>query len=1018
MFSPNLTLKQFIKQVPKCDSSTNLEQLLAIFNDSQAQIVAVVDQQQSLLGTLQLKSLIPYLLQRLLPQNLNSQKIFNLSQLPISSLIKSTILLKGEMSVEAFWLYLQTHKGNSKEHCNYALVDEEERFLGFLDSWLLVKSLLPLAIQNPEPFTTAPINITQAIKLLEQLPLPLMLESPEGEVLSQNYTWRSQIGEQHNQELVRPMASMSAISAPTLDHRSPLAVGTAVNRWCSLAQNQEDSLEQQNTPSHLAFQIANEQRLEERDCQVQDHFNNRENFSSYSRVTRTKTEGAWQFDRLPFYLHDLQQHNNTLNYSRYNHPLWLVVATDVTEQQQLCKELAAKNADLIQLNRLKDEFLACISHELKSPLTAVVGLSSLLKEQRLGELNQRQARYAGLVYQSGRHLMTLVNDILDLTRLETGQLKLNPDVVKIRTVCERAYQQALPQQSTENSQDNSQQHQPQFNLEIEQGLEMIVADELRLRQMLSHLLDNALKFTQNGGEFGLKVSLWEGWIAFTVWDTGIGIPADSQHLIFQKFQQLENPLSRQFEGTGLGLVLTQRLAHAHGGDISFTSQPGQGSQFTLLLPPTPPSDNLNQSSEQDFPDANHNCLVLVIEAVPKYIEDSTEQLRNLGYRVVIARSGTEALEKARQLQPRAILLNPLLPLLSGWDVLTLLKADSQTKDIPVLITATRADKKRAEQNNADGFLNLPIAKQTLKKSLACLGELPNLELKGLTILRLNPNPSQGDWINSSFESALSRYSSHLNYRILEADDLEQAEIIARVWKPDVMLLDGVELENPYNYLQSLSQYSYIASLPLVTLDHKNTQAANQIPGLSVFPCLVPFQEQNIPALIQVIQVAAGMNPQQNILVFGEWGREGLAERLNLQLSVSGSSDGEWLQALTHYLQTAGLKTSLSHSWTEVESQIEHQSISLLLLYLENVTLSPSLVAGLKRLATQEIKPQILLLDCRYQEQDLKSVDSQLESLLESVATKIIRGRSQPTSKLLEQINQMFGEWSPVESKIT
>ena len=1015
MFIPNLTLQQFIRQVPQCDYQTNLEQALAIFDNSQEQAVAVVDQQQYLLGTLRLNSLVPYLLRQLLPQNLNYDRASSFCELPVSSLIEPAILVKAQMSVREFWLYLQTHKDGLRNDCNYALVDEEDKFIGFLDSWLLVKSLLNLAVTHPEPSTSEPISLSQAIELLEQLPLPLMLESTEGELISQNYTWRSQIGEQHNEELVRVTTGTGTIVTPPLDSSSPLTVGTAVNRWCSLAQNQEISLEVANELTHTNLSLAQKQKLEETNFQGRKGVSNWDNFSTYPNLTRKKVEGAWQFERLPFYLHATQQGNDSLQHRRYNRPMWLVVATDVTEQQQLCKELAAKNADLIQLNRLKDEFLACISHELKSPLTAVVGLSSLLKEQRLGELNQRQARYAGLVYQSGRHLMTLVNDILDLTRLETGQLKLNPDAVKIRTVCERAYQQVLPQKPKEDNPENPLQHLPKFTLEIEQGLEMIVADELRLRQMLTHLLDNALKFTQNGGEIGLKVGLWEGWIAFTVWDTGIGIPTDSQHLIFQKFQQLENPLSRQFEGTGLGLVLTQRLAHAHGGDISFTSHPGEGSQFTLLLPPTPPFDRFNQTLEQNFPDTNHNRLVLVIEVVPQYIESSTEQLRNFGYRVVIARSGTEALEKARQLQPRAILLNPLLPLLSGWDVLTLLKADSQTKDIPVLVTATRADKKRAEQNNADGFLSLPISEEALQKSLARLGELPDVDLQGLTILRLNPNPSKDNWIDSSFEMALSHYSSHLNYRILEAEDLEQAEIIARVWKPNVMLLDSAELENPHTYLQSLSQYSYIASLPLITFDPINTQAANQIQGLSVFPCLVPSQEQSIPALIQVIQVAAGMNPQQNILVFGEWGPEGFAENLNLELSDLGTSGGEWLQALTHYLQTAGLKTSLCHSWKEVESQIEHQTISLLLLYLGNVTPSPHLVAGLEKIAARGVKPQILLLDCRHQEQNMRAANPQLELLLESLATKIIRGHSQSTKELLEQINQMLGEWSSIRN---
>ena len=268
----------------------------------------------------------------------------------------------------------------------------------------------------------------------------------------------------------------------------------------------------------------------------------------------------------------------------------------------------------------------------------------------------------------------------------------------------------------------------------------MVADELRLRQMLVHLLSNAFKFTEISGEIGLRVSRWEGWIAFTVWDTGIGIPEHQQHLIFQKFQQLENPLTRQFEGTGLGLVLTRALARLHGGDVSFLSREGKGSQFTLLLPPSPPTTGFTESeiaSRTDTDNQNINTqrvttsarqhvntntqhhptcsqrLVLVVEAVARYIEDLTEQLKGLGYRVVIARSGTEAVEKARRLQPKAIFLNPLLPLLSGWDVLTLLKSDAATRHIPVIVTATAAEKEQAFAKQADGFLSLPVEHQSL-----------------------------------------------------------------------------------------------------------------------------------------------------------------------------------------------------------------------------------------------------------------------------------------------------------------
>jgi signal transduction histidine kinase len=244
----------------------------------------------------------------------------------------------------------------------------------------------------------------------------------------------------------------------------------------------------------------------------------------------------------------------------------LVLAQDLTEQQQLARELTAKNADLVQLNRLKDEFLACISHELKTPLTAVLGLSTLLKDQTLGELNNRQVRYAQLIYQSSRHLMAVVNDILDLTRIETGQLELLFEPVNIEAVCRRAFEQAKQARMIEHKMGEPLTEDvldAQFTLEIEPGLDVLVADEIRLRQMLLNLLSNALKFTEIGHPIGLKVNHWGGWIAFTVWDTGIGIAAEKQHLVFQKFQQLENPLTRQFEGAGLGLVLTRRLARLH-----------------------------------------------------------------------------------------------------------------------------------------------------------------------------------------------------------------------------------------------------------------------------------------------------------------------------------------------------------------------------------------------------------------------------------------------------------------------
>ncbi|MCL1469456.1 hybrid sensor histidine kinase/response regulator [Argonema antarcticum] len=784
--------------------------------------------------------------------------------------------------------------------------------------------------------------------------------------------------------------------------------------------------------------------------------------------------------------------------------LWLVLAQDVTEEQQVAKELAAKNADLLQLNRLKDEFLACISHELKTPLTAVLGLSSLLKDRLLGPLNDRQLRYTRLIYHSARHLMTVINDILDLTRMETGQLDLTFAIVDIQSVCDRAYEQARKQHSGKNKTEEEEQIdrdlEPNFTLSIESGLDTLIADELRLRQMLVNLLSNALKFTEASGSIGLRVSRWEGWIAFTVWDTGIGIPDEKQHLIFQKFQQLENPLTRQFDGTGLGLVLTQRLTRLHGGDVTFISNQGSGSEFTLLLPPSPPSDRLDtqdedweaeegaREEEQNLstsPGPKHyplphsqSRLVLIVEATPVLIENLTNQLLGLGYRVVIARSGTEALEKARRLQPCTIFLNPLLPLLSGWDVLTLLKASAQTQHIPVIVTATRAEKNYAYSKRADDFLSLPVELDTLRKSLELLAKSAKDSEKGsdksasLTILRLiadaTTDSAQGrssaentDNLDRHLTSSpplshLSHLLHQYNYRILEADDQEQAELLARIWHPQVVLLDG-NITEPLAYLEHLSQYTALANLPLVTLDEKTTEAALKVKGrheslpLQVFPCLTARGSLlEASTLLQAIQVAAGMTYKRSILVadismlpdlnerFGSKLEQQTGESTCLQpsgqyegkptmpeMAASNKKRAQWLQALIQYLQTAGFKGVLGHSWEEVLQQVQHRSVDLLLIHLGDSIANPALLNELYTLKQFASRPPILVLARRSNEEALASEDinsspssrapslgsvaSSLEfpAVLGEVATRILPA-SLSMEELLEQIRHALG----------
>jgi signal transduction histidine kinase/CheY-like chemotaxis protein len=943
------------------------------------------------------------------------------------------------------------------------------------------------------------------VQLLERLPWPLMLQTSTGEVVTQNPAWWQQLGVLKDPEGVRQQ--VEAILTPAVVRKPEYTTAKVISSTTTkpndsyyqaqptaipvLASDSDNTVVRSKltTPDANTLHDLPPHLSTPRDATDASTNSNRCFLDSQQGTctcvveVQSGQERVWQFAKIPLDSPDLKTISSEPGIVTST-DLWLMLATDVTEQQQLSKELAAKNADLIQLNRLKDEFLACISHELKTPLTAVLGLSRLLVDQQLGKLNERQARYAGLIHQSGRHLMSVVNDILDLTRMESGQMELMLAGVNIRTVCDRALSEAkaMHTQSRKTTvapptPTTAKEHQ--FTLSIEPGLEEIVADEFRLRQMLVHLLSNAFKFTETGGDIGVRVNRWEGWVAFTVWDTGIGIPEHQQHLIFQKFQQLENPLTRQFEGTGLGLVLTRALARLHGGDVSFLSREGQGSQFTLLLPPTPPhkigagehsheiatessyypppalnplAPTANPHSLVSTSPTNRNSLILIVEAVARYIEDLTEPLTALGYRV--ARSGCEAVEKARRLQPKAIFLNPLLPLLSGWDVLTLLKSDSLTRSIPVIVTATAAEKEQAFANRADGFLSLPVQQQVLTPLLESLCTIPEpkpqntvheatVDNTPLRILRLVNH--QGDALN--FHPFLQQH------RVIEVDDIEQAELLARVWQFDVVLLDA-EMPTAETCLQKLKANPRLASLPLVTCDVATTQAASQVAGLSVFPCLTQHSADNsnndkqVDTLLSVLQIAASICCPPSILVVDlallpdlpdtkykraasgdgyNRGSVGASAKLDSDRSGKGASLGEltadentpfpsqslksptisrgseWFQALIQYLQTAGLKATMGRSWAELLQQLRHESVDLLLICLGETKTRKEVFLALKALGQLPFKlPPVLVLDQR-RNPDI-SDEGSLENVVGAIASQILP-RSVSMEDLLNHINQ-------------
>src|SRR6476661_1571935 len=1025
------SLKNFIEPVPLCLQTGALESLQSIFSSCNCDRVAIVNEQLQPLGLVYLRSLWAWGADR---TNDGQQP---LSESPIALTDASGQFLGMLDSLSL----LQFAALNSGSLCSLTEPATAVKEIELRPVSEAMATALDAQVRFLEAGLKPSENLNSLVQLLEKLPLPLRLQTPTAQIVSQNAAWRILLGA-GPEPVPEPAANLGKHSPRKPSHLTSKYKSVqleAITKECrSLvgASRSGDSLRDSfaardstaatscplplyaaASPSTLTAPAwcptAGKPDTYICDCPVQKG-----------------QERIWQFVKQPL-----------------SEQLILVMGQDVTEEHLVAKELAAKNADLIHLNRLKDEFLSCISHELKTPLTAVLGLSSLLKDKLIGELNDRQTRYAKLIHKSGRHLMTIVNDILDLTRMETGQLELIPEAVEIASTCKRAFEQAkqLQQQEeknppTQSKTDGTANAEPsaqiEFTLEIEPGLSQLIADELRLRQMLVNLLSNALKFTELGGKIGLKVNVWEGWIAFTVWDTGIGIPADKQHLIFQKFQQLESPLTRRFQGTGLGLVLTQRLARLHGGDVSFISSENQGSQFTLLLPPNPPGNSeevpasgadeeeLLKPQYQTLTANSRSRLVLIVEAVPKYIEDLTNVISGLGYQVIVARSGTEALEKARRFSPEAIFLNPLLPLLSGWDVLTLLKSDPDTRSIPAIVTATRGEKERASVNRAEGFLSLPVEEPALRRLLADLiGHSNSSSAKvrsSLTVLWLSPQNS------SSQGSALLLNPNYC--RVLEADDLGQAELVARIWRPDAIVLDGTsQLQNPLAFIEQLSRSRNLGSLPLVTLDPRTTQLANQVKGLSVFPCLASLRPEDsetsgtglvASALWQVIQVAAGMSWKPSIL-FAD-----ISTLPDLHSSSGGNPTEELehgdrstnaeiplpnsqfstpnFQALIQYIHTAGFRGSIAPCWTEVLQQLQYQSVDLVLLCLRDApSESPAMLQALSNLRQMAVKLPILVWDYR---SAVNSESEAIDFLLQEVSAKILPS-SLSAAQLLDKIQQ-------------
>jgi signal transduction histidine kinase/CheY-like chemotaxis protein len=486
------------------------------------------------------------------------------------------------------------------------------------------------------------------------------------------------------------------------------------------------------------------------------------------------------------------------------------------EIEQAKQDLEEKAEQLALSSKYKSEFLANMSHELRTPLNSMLILSQLLSENAESNLNQKQIEYAQTIHSSGADLLVLINDVLDLAKIESGTISPSINEVRIYDMTndlERSFRQIANEKRLG------------FSIEIDKDtIETIYTDGRRLQQILKNLLSNAFKFTETG-RVSLKINMVSPKIthfkqdhlrisseviAFSVCDTGIGIAKDKQRLIFEAFQQADGTTSRKYGGTGLGLSISRELAEALGGEIAVESEPDQGSCFTLYLPIQPIADSIVTTEtaglvmpketmprtaawhsliEDDRDDLGiGKKVILIVEDDPAFAQILLNIARTHGYKGILANDGKYALKLAAEYQPDAITLDIQIPEMDGWTVLDRLKHNHLTRHIPVHIISVADDVQRGLQRGAVAHLRKPVGVDELNQIFAQVQTTLQTPLKRI-LLVVNPSDNFADLITSSKETEV-RYVMTGREAIAE---LKRQGVDCMILSPDLPDMSSFEL---------------------------------------------------------------------------------------------------------------------------------------------------------------------------------------------------------------------------------
>ena len=520
-------------------------------------------------------------------------------------------------------------------------------------------------------------------------------------------------------------------------------------------------------------------------------------------------------------------------------------ARDVTERQLLERAMQEKK-ELAHASRMKSEFLGTMSHELRTPLSAIIGLSELLKNGLVGEMSDLQLDYMGDIFSSGQHLLSLINDILDLSKVEAGMMTLDLEAVELESMLSSSLsivrEKALARGIT-------------LEIETEEDLGVPQLDLRKTKQIVYNLLSNAVKFSATGGRvalharrvsrsavstfegawpvhsFGLADNEYQDFIEIRVSDTGIGISRENMGKLFQPFTQIDSSVARKFEGTGLGLAMVKQLAELHGGAVAVASAEGEGSCFAAWLPArstiegaaTGPSSAAAATFGTAEPGARTALMVEHDDRVADFIRLILEEE---GFSVLRVAGMQAALQLASHQAPTLITLDLDFPDADARELLQLIHDNSSLAHVPLVIIVSPTDSHMALAGGAATVLQKPVNRAELKASLANLGLQP-AEERIYTVLVVDDDPAAVELI--------AMFLPPPGYAVVRAFGGREAITLARLLRPDLILLDLMMPEvTGFDVVEALQRDSDTARIPILILTAKDITAVDRV-ALSSHP---------------------------------------------------------------------------------------------------------------------------------------------------------------------------------------